>query len=316
MTGAFPRRKSYAKLLSQFNKNRISADVYKEKTINIIRTVLKKLKDIGLDVGSDLMYFDDDIFYPFITDIQNVERGWLVRYYDNNYFVRNIVIKSKISLKTTRSWFTEKIGVYQKLSDLGFSEYIVALPGPLTIANYSIDQAGVYASKTQIMIDYARIIAEITESYINNGISVELHEPELCFTSQLTNELIRQIYVDLFSPLGEKVHLVTYFGVPNLEILNLLPRDLTLGVEAISLEKSREIFDKLKDFSSIRLGIVDSRNTKMEKIDDLISLVFKLVDKGIHIEYLSFNSMTEFLPEVIAYKKVKLLKRVVEAIKH
>jgi 5-methyltetrahydropteroyltriglutamate--homocysteine methyltransferase len=278
--------------------------------------VLKKLKDIGLDVGSDLMYFDDDIFYPFITDIQNVERGWLVRYYDNNYFVRNIVIKSKISLKTTRPWFTEKISVYQKLSDLGFSEYIVALPGPLTIANYSIDEARVYASKSQIMIDYARIIAEIAESYINNGIRVELHEPELCFTSQLTNELIRQIYVDLFSPLGEKVHLVTYFGVPNLEILNLLPRDLTLGVEAISLEKSREIFDKLKDFSSIRLGIVDSRNTKMEKIDDLISLVFKLEDKGIHIEYLSFNSMTEFLPEVIAYKKVKLLKRVVEAIKH
>ncbi|MCC6010016.1 MAG: hypothetical protein LM588_03360 [Fervidicoccaceae archaeon] len=262
------------------------------------------------------MYFDDDIFYPFITDIQNVERGWLVRYYDNNYFVRNIVIKSKISLKTTRPWFTEKIGVYQKLSDLGFSEYIVALPGPLTIANHSIDEARVYASKSQIMIDYARIIAEITESYINNGIRVELHEPELCFTSQLTNELIRQIYVDLFSPLGEKVHLVTYFGVPNLEILNLLPRDLTLGVEAISLEKTREIFDKLKDFSSIRLGIVDSRNTKMEKIDDLISLVFKLEDKGIHIKYLSFNSMTEFLPEVIAYKKIKLLKRVVEAIKH
>jgi 5-methyltetrahydropteroyltriglutamate--homocysteine methyltransferase len=112
------------------------------------------------------------------------------------------------------------------------------------------------------------------------------------------------------------VHLVTYFGVPSLEILNLLPRDLTLGVEAISLEKSMEIFDKLKDYSSIRLGIVDSRNTKMEKIDDLISLVFKLEDKGIHIEYLSFNTMAEFLPEVVAYKKVKLLKRVVEAIKH
>lgn len=316
ITGAFPRRKSYAKLLSQYIKNRISAEVYKEETLKIIKLLLEKLRSIGLDVGSDLMYFDDDIFYPFITDIDNVERGWLVRYYDNNFFVRNIIIKDRISAKTEFTWLKEKIDVYKKLFVLGFNEYIVALPGPLTITRYSFDRAGVYSSREQLIIDYARVISEIAGRYINNGIMVELHEPELCFINQLSDNLIQKIYKDLSMSFDEKIHLVTYFGVPTLETLARIPKDLTLSIDVVSMEKNEKIVNILNKFSSIRLGIVDSRNTKMEKTDSLISFVIKLKKEDIKIKYLSFNSMTEFLPEVIAYKKVKLLKKIAEAIKH
>ncbi|MEM4475200.1 MAG: hypothetical protein QW405_02180, partial [Fervidicoccaceae archaeon] len=57
----------------------------------------------------------------------------------------------------------------------------------------------------------------------------------------------------------------------------------------------------------VQLGIIDARSTLMEKIDALRRLVEEL--SGPESVILSTNTTLEFLPESVAYKKLRLLGR-------
>lgn len=306
ITGAFPRSKAYTKLLSRYNKQKIDDKKFEDKSLEIIRKVLYKLKENGLDIGSDLMYLDDDIFYPFIKDLENTDRGWLVRFYDNNFFVRNIIIKDKIGPKPDLKQTRSKIALYEKIKQIEFHGYAVALPGPLTISSFTVDEKKVYNSVIELIYDYVKSIKDIAKQYSDMGYIVEIHEPELSYPTRMSSKDIIDIYDEFVSSL-KNVHLLTYFGYLDEKILENLPQNITLGIDIVSSNHDKLSLEALKQFNSIRLGLVDSRNTKLENIYELKRIVEILVNNEINVKFLSFNTMTEFLPEIIAYKKIKLL---------
>lgn len=315
ITGAFPRTRSYSKLLARYYKQKVPSDLYRERAVSIIRAVLHKLKRSGLDVGSDLMYMDDDIFYPFITDVDNLERGWLVRFYDNNYFVRNVIVKGKVSLKGIVKYVEEKLSLYEKLEDLGYDAYAVTLPGPLTLSSFSVYEGHLYESKMTLGYDYAKVLSEVAKIYHKRGLILEIHEPELCFLKpkELSAE-VTGVYEELIKGIGNGAHIVTYFGGLKEEALSILPKNITIGLDVISASLGNEAIQELAKFRSVRLGIVDSRNTKLESVDETRNLVSMLLKRDVNVEFLSFNTMTEFLPEVVAFKKVRILGKLAKVV--
>jgi len=66
---------------------------------------------------------------------------------------------------------------------------------------------------------------------------------------------------------------------------------------------------------SIALGIIDSRNTKIERFKEVKRVVNRALRYGFRDIYLCPNTLLDFLPEVIAYKKLRRLARFVKAFK-
>jgi len=314
LTGFFPRSRAFSKLQARYQKNKISEELYREKAFDILVRTLKKLSVLGLDVGSDLMLLDEDLFYPFIEDLENVERGWLVRFYDNNYFVRNVVAKGEIRLRRYATNASRRLEVYAHLkSALDFSEWVVAVPGPLTLARFTVASTEHYKSSEEIVRDYLKALREIYNFYSSSGVALEIHEPELCALAGDYESSLWRTYADALSNVGE-AQLVSYFCDLSAGVLRLLPKRLTIGVDLVEGTLSEEKVGLLREFKAVRLGIVNSRNTKMENIEELLRTVSRLINAGVNVQYLSFNTMTEFLPESVAFRKIKLLRRVKEAL--
>lgn len=313
VTGAFPRTKGFIRLVASYSKGRVDREGFVEKAFSTAIGVLAKLKKVGLDVGTDLMYLCDDLFNPLSEDVEGVEKGWLVRFYDNNFFVRSIVVKGRVSLRREAKWLDERFTFASGLRErIRFDGFALSLPGPLTLAAFSYVDGRVYNSVLTLALDYAtNVLALAVKRATELGMIVELHEPQLCFVSRELLDEIEPAYKEL-AGLSKELHVLTYFAKPNERALSVLPRTVVLGLDLVEAPKEAlgELASLARAFAAVRLGLVDARNTRLEDESELVKIVRLFSERGANVAYLAPNTMTEFLPEVVAYRKVRLLKRV------
>ncbi len=319
MNGSYPRSKAVARLYSRLSSGKLSIEDFEEGIRNHTKKFFELLKNSGVRLFTDGMLRWDDIFNPLIRYVNGVKINGLVRFFDNNFFFRapKVVGKLDISDNPIPKWFNVSISIAKRVFGDDFILKQV-IPGPFTLAMNSINQY--YSNLHELIHDWrVNVLEPLIKSLVSVGLSViEVHEPSLVWgnvSSEVLRYGVKEVseLIKFCKHLGVDIWLLTYFR--SLTNLNGLVSDLVdaiLGIDFFSKDLKRPyVFMEEYGIKRVMLGLIDSRNTLMEKASMIRRVVSRVLDAGVNEVYVGNNAPMDFIPEVIAAKKIRKLGRVV-----
>ncbi|MBO8175522.1 MAG: 5-methyltetrahydropteroyltriglutamate--homocysteine methyltransferase [Thermococcus sp.] len=301
LIGSLPRPLGLAKKIELYNIGRLSEEKLEEKYREYTRRAFEKLREAGVKVVTDGMYRWDDIFNPLIRYIDGVEVNGLFKFYENNFFYRSPVIKDEVSLldNPIPKW----VNIAKEILEEVYPEATLkaVLPGPVTLAYHSLNEY--YESLEALARDYAeRVLAPLIKELEVE--IVELQEPALASElSRATREdevhISKEIARVVIEELGKlrKLWVVTYFGTPQ-----VVPKGVILNVDLVEGSLPEGVSGE------VGLGVINARETKMERTDRIRDRLLKLSGNFSRI-YVTPNTLLDFLPESVAWRKLRLLGR-------
>lgn len=320
LNASYPRSEFVAKLYSKLSTGKITSEEFERGIEKAISDLFKLLNRSGISIFTDGMLRWDDIFNPLIKFIRGVKVNGLVRFYDNNFFFRAPVVESRLKLSDEhpfRNWFKKSLELAKKI----FGGEIVLkqpLPGPLTLALNSINNY--YDSLESLISDWrSEVLEPLVKDLSNVGLGVvEIHEPSLVWRD-VSNELVKlgikelTYFIDYVSKIGVDVWILTYFG--SLRRLKELIAEISkavIGLDLHTREKGR-ILSSIKNYGldRVMLGVIDARNTLMENSVWIKRAIVKALEYGAREVYVGNNAQLDFIPEIIASKKLRKLGKVV-----
>ncbi len=318
--GIYPRPMGLARAISRFGSGKISKEDLEKTYERYVERFFKLLKDLGYDRFSDGMLRWDDIFNPLISEIGGIVVDGLRRFYDNNYFFRQPIVRGKISYEEPK---ISKI-LMKSLSiakGLGIEPHRISLslPGPYTMATNAILETSDYDIKS-LMRDYAeKVIYREAEDSLKSGIvNIDLHEPSIAVMGSAGLDIVKEVYENMARNFPKaRIWVIMYFGYNREGIKMLREASIKLGnigyvIDMIEApENVWEELDKLLSPSSAGIAIINSRTTKMERYRDVAPKILRMLGKYDGDLYLTHNASLEFLPEKIAVRKLRILRRFV-----
>ncbi|MCQ4385174.1 MAG: hypothetical protein NO115_04250, partial [Sulfolobales archaeon] len=157
VTGPYPRRPNFAKVVSRFLGRKVSKQDYDRAVAKEIEYYITSMKDYGLDYfTAGLMRFDDPVD-AMVSLLKNVEKNGLVRFYDNNFYYRVPVIKGKLEPSEGEDYAKDLETARNVIKDLKLKAKLkLTVVGPLSFALLSEDKH--YNDLKALMSDYASAI--------------------------------------------------------------------------------------------------------------------------------------------------------------
>ncbi len=301
LIGSLPRPLGLAKKIELYSIGRLNEDKLEEAYREHTKKAFQKLRDAGIKVITDGMYRWDDIFNPLIRYIDGVEVNGLFKFYENNFFYRSPVVKGEVNLldNPIPKW----VSIAKEILEEVYPEATLkaVLPGPVTLAYHSLNEY--YENLEALAKDYAEKVLTPLIKELEVDI-VELQEPALASElSRATREeevhISKETAKTVIEELGKlrKLWVVTYFGTPQ-----VIPKGVILNVDLVEGSLPDGIGGE------VGLGVVNARETKMERSDRIRDKLLKLSGNFSRI-YVTPNTLLDFLPESVAWRKLKLLGR-------
>ncbi|MEM3225739.1 MAG: hypothetical protein QXS44_01640, partial [Saccharolobus sp.] len=146
--------------------------------------------------------------------------------------------------------------------------------------------------------------------------AIEIHEPSI-FGKNVGKQLLEklpEVYNIMLSNIKIEKHLITYFEIENmkrLDTLFALPVDY-FGIDVIeNIKKLAKIYPYFSG-KKVYLGLLDARNTKMERISTIHRVINSSMKRKAIDVLIGNNTILDFIPEIVAVKKLKLLKKLEE----
>ncbi|WP_099209889.1 uroporphyrinogen decarboxylase/cobalamine-independent methonine synthase family protein [Thermococcus henrietii] len=300
LIGSLPRPVSLAKKIEQYSMGRLSEEKLEEAYREHTKRAFVKLREAGIRVITDGLYRWDDVFNPLIRFIDGVEVNGLFKFYENNFFYRSPVVKGELSLRENPipEWLNIALEIKEEVYPGATLKAV--LPGPVTLAYHSINEA--YGSLDELAEAYTGVLAELMKD-IPVGL-VELQEPALAAElSRATRETSDAVSPETAKRLIEdlarvkELWVVTYFGTPK-----VLPDGVIMNFDLVE----GSVPEKYSGRPG--LGIVNVRETKMERRDRLVDRLRPFLRRYRDL-YITPNTLLDFLPESVAWRKLKLLGR-------
>ncbi|QIW23235.1 5-methyltetrahydropteroyltriglutamate--homocysteine methyltransferase [Sulfolobus sp. S-194] len=313
LIGSYPKPVRIAKIISKKNNGKISEEKYLDQIFDFMNNFFDMMKSFNVDFTTDSMIeWDDiaDLTYSFLT---NVKKGSLTRFFDNNFYYRQIVINEKLKYKEDNTY----IKYFEKAKELARSynfKLKAVILGPLTFLKLSENHY--YKNEEELMKDYALIVNSLLKN-IKSDV-VEIHEPSI-FQKGIKKDLLNtllEIYYIMLENIKAETHLLTYFDINFDRLENYMKLPVSVyGFDVTESNKNRlgRLYQFLKG-KQVYFGILDSRTTKMEKIVTIKRIVSTASEKGIERLILGNSSFNDFIPEIIVQKKFKLLQKAKEMI--
>ncbi len=310
IVGSYPRPISLGKAISRFRSNKISQDKLEEYISKQTLKFFELVKNIGADYTTDGMFRWDDVVDVTFSYLSGAEKGDLMRFYDNNFYYRRPVIKSRLEARAK-----EYVGYVQKsktlLNELKAGSRLKAVfLGPLSYAQFSEDKF--YKDPVELMKDYVAETNKVLKEVENVVDALEFHEPAI-FDKGIKSAVLQKIpelYSTLLSGVKAEKHLITYFYVNprRLDLLFSLPVDV-IGLDVIENKNKLGVIYRHFKGKRVFLGVLNTRNTKLERPSTIVSLVKKAYEKGAEDVYIGNSAPMDFIPEIIAKRKLNLLAK-------
>lgn len=313
-SGSYPRvgsepgqlrlRKSYQK----WEKNDISDDELEEVYRDYTAEVIEEQEEAGLDVVTDGQLRWYDPFSHFAKRIEGCEVNGLLRYFDTNFYFRQPVIVDELNWNeaTVKSEFSSAREVATKTVK-------PVITGPYTLAKYSIDKH--YGDFSELVKDFTEVISRELGELVEAGAQeIQIDEPAI-----LKNEEDYDVFSEAMENLAEakgssQLDLYFYFGdsTPIYEKLQKLPVDL-LGLDFTYSPGLPDLIGDRGSEKALGLGLIDARNTKMEKEHEIVSVIEKVAPE-INSDkiYLNPSCGLEFLPRQRAIEKMNKMVQIAE----
>ncbi|MEM2203020.1 MAG: hypothetical protein QXI22_01525 [Sulfolobales archaeon] len=316
--GIYPRPRGLARAISRFSSGKMSQEDLERVYEKYTERFFKLLKGLGYDRFSDGMFRWDDIFNPLISGIGGVVVNGLRRFYDNNYFFRQPIVRGRISYgepKISRM-LAKSLSIARNLG-IEPNRVSLSLAGPYTMATNALIETSDYDVE-KFMRDYTEkvIYSEIEGSLKEGVVNIDLHEPSIAVMGGAKLDAVREIYEEIARNFPKaRVWAIMYFGY-NGEGVRMFREASTrfgnIGYVVDMVEAPESAWNGLGELlgvGGIGIAIINSRTTKMERYRDIASKLLKALGGYEGDLYLTHNASLEFLPEKIAVRKLRLLRR-------
>ena len=298
--GIYPRNEKLIESTRSYDKT-LEKQFKKEKS-----RLLKIQLNNKLDYISDPLIDWDDNLRPFTDNLKGIERGPLTRYYENNTFYRQPIIKSKIGttgniLKNSICFdlFTRKSKVKIDILD------------PFTFYDLSANEF--YRSEEEVVNAFAEIIKKELNSLKKDVQLIQFNSPSLARIEEADRlNMVKKAMEKIVKGLDTK----TCLNLWGSDISNTLEEFQEFPVDIIGIDftsSNIDKFDKIEMKKGLACGLIDAKNTKMEKSSDIIREL-KNIKKTFNPESLSVITSWdfEFIPESFADKKLQIMKQIKE----
>ncbi|AKA73712.1 hypothetical protein SULI_07110 [Saccharolobus solfataricus] len=314
LVGSFPKNPKLGKVISWYNTGKINKEKLEKHISENIKKLFELAGNIKLEYTTNGLFRWDDIVDVTFGFISGTEKGPLQRFFDNNFYYRQPIIKEKINVKKREeNSFLQDLEFSRKIKEEVSlpSKLKAVIPGPLTY--YVLSDNRYYNSPIELMMDYASVVNSLSQELSSVVDAIEIHEPAI-YTNNIKRDILEklpEIYKSMLDNVKIEKHLITYFEINNLKRLDTLfslPVDY-FGIDVIeNLKKLGRVYTY---FSSrkVYLGMLNARNTKMERITTIIRVYNSVKRKGVSDVIIGNNTLFDFIPEVVVVKKLKLLKK-------
>ena len=298
--GIYPRNEKLIESTRSYDKT-LEKQFKKEKS-----RLLKIQSNNKLDYISDPLIDWDDNLRPFTDNLRGIEKGPLTRYYENNTFYRQPIIKSKLG--TTGNILKNNV-----CFDLFTSKSKVKIDilDPFTFYDLSANEF--YKSEEEAVNAFAEIIKKELNSIKRNVQLIQFNSPSLARIEDIDRlNMVKKAMEKIVKGLDTK----TCLNLWGSDISNTLEKFQEFPVDIIGIDftsSNVDKFDKIEMKKGLACGLIDAKNTKMEKSSDIIREL-KNIKKTFNPESLAIIASWdfEFIPESFADKKLQIMKQIKE----
>jgi len=298
----------------------------------MVRAAVDDQTRAGLDVVTDGLIRWYDPISHLAGKLEGIEINGLLRFFDTNFYFRQPVIKG--SPVRTGPLVVDEFQFAQAASSKPVKP---VLTGPYTLAKFSlVEFDGMKDLEARVMA-FAEILAEeLTALEAAGAKLIQVDDPaaikytgdyaifERGIHAMMLSWNSRRGLAGVNSPRAEgeararhaRVALHLYFRDPGPLYYRLqqLPVDI-LGVDFTYNPKFLEQVQATGSSRPLALGLVDGRNTKLERPEDLARTLEKILPRLAGEEcFLNPSCGLEYLPRGRAYAKLALLPQIREAL--
>jgi len=284
----------------------MSEEIFIDVENDMVREALSEQSKAGLDLVSDGHIRWQDPVSHIMEKLEGVRIGGLLRYFDTNTYFRQPQITGEISAKGPLL-----ADEYRFARAISPRPVTATLPGPLTLARLSIP-GGPYPNSNDIMKALIPVIAGEVGALAAAGAGNIIIDESFLFREPLALARVEDSLEVLGGRKGSaRLWLRLSFGdyAPLYAALQKLPIDGLI----LDFTYSPRLADALTSSGSdlpIGLGLVDSRNTRMENPLKTARTVEKML-KRVHggETWLIASNGVDFLPRARAVEKLVLLAK-------
>jgi 5-methyltetrahydropteroyltriglutamate--homocysteine methyltransferase len=305
--GAYPKnsdeRQELRRALHKLDRGELDesalASVYDDTTA----WAIGEIESAGVSVVNDGQIRWDDLLAPFAKAWRNCERGPLERFYDNNTYFRQPIIRGPIETDgatLARDFRFAKAKARHELK--------AAICGPLTFATLTAEDSQYKTLEARTLAVADALAAELRGLRSVGATLVDVEEPALSAHPEHVD--LAHAAFDRLAKAGVALALHPYF-FPIEKIVGQLAAFpiAQLGVDVRSREMSARAIDGIGAMTrTVVLGVIDARNTRLEtarEVGELVAAALKHVPAD--RLWLSTTTGLEYLPHDVAVKKLSAL---------
>jgi len=296
--GNKPEQQKLRQAYNKFDLGKNSAEQVAQILDSTVAEIINEQLAGGCDIITDGQIRCADPLSYIAGKIKGFEIGGLRRFFDTNFLYRQPKIISRLNYD--KPLVADDFNFAKKISK---DKASVIMFGPYSLLKMSMVEKNFEGNLADLTEIY---IKEIIELKAGGARLIQLDEPAILHNPHDLG-IFESSYQEIMAQ-KEIPEIMTglYFGnaVPMIDKLAGLPVD---GI-CFDFTYSPGLAEALNGFSrNIGLGLIDGRNTKMEKQNELIDTAGEIINK-IKSErvYITSSCGLEFLPRDRAFAKLKL----------
>lgn len=245
----------------------------------------------------------DPLTWP-ARKLKGVSINGLLRFFDNNVYYRQPVVDSPVGWETPL--LVDDFKFAHRVA-AGRAEVKAVLPGPYSLGRLSKNNH--YGRFEDLVFDFARALSKEMEALEEAGATfIQIDEPSLPLYPENFQMAAKALEICARAVKRARVALTTYFAGIGRIHPNVLSLPVhVLGLDLVSAPENVRLVREQPFTHELALGVVDARNTRMEREEDLLRLIQSLQKNGDRIRYVNPSCGLEFLPHDVAIRKLALV---------
>jgi 5-methyltetrahydropteroyltriglutamate--homocysteine methyltransferase len=306
VAGVLPRPQELISKTRLFDRGKITEQELEAEFKEHTKTIINDQLSISLSQINGGMLKRQDLLRPFSMNLVGCEVGPMVRWFNNNTFYKTPIVNNKIE------WNISVTHEETYLDLLPEGEWKAVLPAPYTLAVLSHDNY--YKSELLLMFDFADAINLEAKFLEKCGFKhIQFSDPALVYATTKPKHLAcaSKALEIATNGLKSETTLQTYFGdaTPVLKEADIWDvSNIGVDLYETNLKSMKMNHDK-----GLVLGIIDGRNSVIEDVNALTTIVKQIQAKNNPKEIsLSTNCDMDFLTWDKALEKMDVLVRVSE----
>ncbi len=269
---------------------------------------LAEQDEAGLDIVTDGLIRWYDPASHLAGKLAGIHINGLLRFFDTNTYFRQPIIEGKIE-RTNPLVVDEFLFARSKTS----RTVKAVLTGPYTLARLSLAKDDGAAQLNSLIEGYTKALAAEVAALADAGATlIQVDEPAILKHPEEFALLESSVKALAARKKSAQLLLAFYFGdvAPLYARLQALPFD-ALGLDFTYSPSLAGVIAKEGSSKALALGLIDGRNTRLEKADEVARQIEKLLPAIKADEaYLTSSCGLEYLPRDRAQLKLKHLKTV------